>query len=211
MDKSLKIIGVAIFLEKRTTRIPVGELRRIHQCLVFTYDELYFKAKHVIALGPEFPLTERRFESKTLFPSFQDRIPSSHNPAYEEYCHSTGIDPKEKDPFVLLSAIGRRGPSSFVFYPIFERPISTEDVIAFRKTLKLTTREFAYIFEIAHSSFNTLARKKSSGKDLLKRLEIILKFPEVALYLVTVNGGILAPHKLAHATKMLSTKLDNRS
>ncbi|MDP1609159.1 MAG: HipA N-terminal domain-containing protein [Chlamydiales bacterium] len=108
MNKSLKVIGVAIFLKKRTTRILVGELRRVHQVLTFTYDERYFQAKHIIPLGPEFPLTQRQFESKTLFPSFQDRIPSLENPAYKEYCLATGVDPEEKDPFLLLSTIGRK-------------------------------------------------------------------------------------------------------
>jgi hypothetical protein len=158
----------------------------------------------VIPLGPEFPLTQRTFESKTLFPSFDDRIPSRHNPAYEDYCFATGIDPAEKDPFVLLSAIGRRGPSSFVFYPLFDRSISIAEVIAFRKSLNFSTREFAYVFEISQSALNAFERTRSSGKDLLKRLELILKFPAVALYLVTVNGGILSPGKLAHATKTLS-------
>ena len=203
MDDSMKIIGVAVFLEKRMTRIPVGELRRTKKHLVFTYNELYFCAPRVIPIGPEFPLTQRHFESETLFPTFVDRIPSTANPAYEEYCIATGIDPAEKDPFVLLSAIGRKGPSSFVFYPIFERPISVEEVIAFRKELKLTTREFAYIFEISQSSLNALERKRSSGKDLLKRLEVIIKFPKVGLYLMTINGGILSSKKLAYAINIL--------
>ncbi len=204
MDNSLEIIGVAVFLEKRMTRIFVGELLRSGSSLVFTYDELYFRAENVIPLGPEFPLTQRQFISKTLFPSFEDRIPSSQNPAYKEYCLATGIDPEEKDPFTLLSAIGKRGPSSFVFYPIFERSISVEKVIAFRQALKLTTREFAHLFELSQSSINALERKRSSGKDLLKRLEIILKFPDVGFYLVTVNGGILLPEKLAYVMKFLS-------
>lgn len=199
----LKIIGVAVFLEKRMTRVFVGTLRRVNQKLVFTYDEAYFRAKHVIPLGPEFPLTQRQFKSKTLFPSFEDRIPSTQNPAYEEYCLSTGIDPQEKDPLLLLSAIGRRGPSSFVFYPIFERTISIEDVIAFRQFLRLTTREFTHIFEISKSSLNALESKKSSGKDLLKRLELILKFPDIALYFITINGGILSPDKLNQAIQKL--------
>ncbi len=210
MDNALKVIGVVIFLEKRATRVLVGELRRTHRHFIFTYDEFYFQAKHIIPLGPEFPLTQRQFESKTLFPSFQDRIPSSQNPAYEEYCLATGIDPAEKDPFILLSTIGRKGPSSFVFYPIFERLISVGEVIAFRKALKFTTREFAYVFEISQSSLNALERGRSSGKDLLKRLEIIMKFPEAALYLVTVNGGVLAPEKWAHAMKILSNPRDRR-
>lgn len=193
-----KIVGVAVFLEKRKMRIPVGELRRVGQKFVFIYNELYFRAKRVIPLGPEFPLTQQRFESKSLFRSFEDRIPSIHNPAYAEYCLSTGIDPAEKDPLVLLATIGRRGPSSFVFHPIFDRALSAEDVVAFRKRLGLTTREFAYIFEISQSSLNALETKRSPGRDLLRKLEILIRFPDIVRYFVSINGGILMPDKLAN-------------
>jgi DNA-binding XRE family transcriptional regulator len=70
------------------------------------------------------------------------------------------IDPNEKDPFILLSSIAKKGPSSFVFEPLYERDFSILDIINFRKFLKLTTREFAYIFEISQSSINALERKR---------------------------------------------------
>ncbi len=200
-----KIVGVAVFLEKRKARIPAGELRRAGQKFVFTYNELYFKAKQVIPLGPEFPLTQRQFESRSLFPTFEDRIPSNQNPAYEEYCQSTGINPAEKDPLILLSAIGKRGPSSFIFYPIFDRALSAEAAIIFRKRLGLTTREFAYIFEISQSALNALERKRAPGKDLLRRIEILVRFPEVARYFVTMNGGILMQKKLTYLESQLQS------
>ena len=82
--QNLTIVGVDIFLKKRVTRLQVGTLQKIQDEFVFTYDEHYFKAKNVIPLGPEFPLTQRQFTSKTLFPSLEDRIPSRQNPAYRE-------------------------------------------------------------------------------------------------------------------------------
>ncbi|MCB1107049.1 MAG: hypothetical protein KDK76_03020, partial [Chlamydiia bacterium] len=53
--------------------------------------------------------------SKSLFVPFLERIPSKNNPSYPEYCQSVGISVDEENVFVLLSTIGRRGPSSFIF------------------------------------------------------------------------------------------------
>ncbi len=114
-----------------------------------------------------------------------------------------GIDSKEQDPFVLLSTIGRRGPSSFVFSPLFDRNITLEDVIKFRELLGLTTREFANVFEFSQASLNALERGRTSGKDILKRLEILLNFPEVSLDLLFVNSGHLAYKKRINAREKL--------
>src|SRR5688572_13987600 len=108
--QTLKIIGVSIFLKKRKTQRLVGKLYEIDQKLVFTYEDSYFNAQYSIALGPEFPLTQKEFSSDKLFPSFEDRIPSVQNPAYPEYCRAMGIDPKERDPLILLSTVGSKGP-----------------------------------------------------------------------------------------------------
>ena len=201
--RNLKIIGVDIFLEKRRTRLHVGILKRVNAKLVFAYDEHYFKAKNIIPLGPEFPLTQREFSSEKLFPSLEDRIPSLQNPAYNEYCLAMGIDLKERDPLILLSTIGRKGPSSFIFYPVFERKIKTEDVIKFRESLGLTTREFSAIFEFSQSSINALERNRILGSEILKRLEIILNFPNVALDFLRVNGGHLIYEKWIKAANKL--------
>lgn len=189
------IIGVDIFLERRKNRLYVGTLRKENAQYIFTYDDHYLHAKNVIPLGPEFPLTRKVFTSADLFPSLDDRIPSKQNPAYSEYCYAVGIQPDESDPLVLLSTIGKRGPSAFVFEPLFLRSFTFEDVKAFRRALGFTTREFAEIFEISQSSLNALERKRKTGKEILKRLEIIVRFPDVAIYYLTLNGGVLSNEK----------------
>lgn len=204
--RHLKVIGVDIFLEKRKTRLHVGVLEKIHNKLVFTYDEGYFKAKNIIPLGPEFPLTQKQFRSEQLFPSLEDRIPSQQNPAYSEYCQLMGVDPKERDPFILLSTIGKKGPSSFVFSPIFERKILVEDLRKFRKFLGLTTREFATVFEFSQTSLNAFEKGRTSGKDILKRLEILLNFPAVSLDLLFVNSGYLVYEKWNNAVEKLKER-----
>lgn len=209
--QNLKIIGIRIFLERRRTMLPVGILNRRKEKLVFTYDDHYFKAKNVIPLGPEFPLTQKQFVSKRLFPSLEDRIPSLQNPAYPEYCLAMGVDPKERDPLVLLSTIGRKGPSSFIFFPIFERKIAVKDVVIFRKSLGLTTREFAAVFEFSQASLNALERNRILGSEIMKRLEIILNFPAVALYFLFINGGHLIDEKWSKANDRLKAMSQNQN
>ena len=201
--RHLKIIGVDIFLERRKTRLHVGVLNRMNGKLVFTYNDHYFKSKNIIPLGPEFPLTQKQFISDQLFPSLQDRIPSQQNPAYHEYCQLMDVDPKESNPLILLSTIGRKGPSSFVFSPIFERKITIEDLIKFRESLGLTTREFATVFEFSQASLNALENGRTSGKDILKRIEILLNFPAVAIDLLLMNSGYLSHEKWMQAAEKL--------
>src|SRR5690606_29078874 len=112
-----------------------------------SYQHSYLLKKNAIPLGPEFPLTQERFTSRKLFPSFEDRIPSKKNPAYPEYLHQFELDPEESDPIVLLSTIGRRGPSSFVFEPVRADAADRIDLATFRKSLGLTIREFAAVFD----------------------------------------------------------------
>lgn len=205
MEK-LKVIGIDIFLEKRKTRVHVGELRMVENQFVFTYDDNYFAAKNIIPLGPEFPLTQKIFMSNTLFPSLEDRIPSRQNPAYPEYCKMMNIHPDEKDPFILLSTIGRKGPSSFIFSPLYQRSITLTDIIHFRESLGLTTREFARVFEFSQASINALERGRTSGKDLLKRLDLLLIFPEVVLHFLFLNGGYLDNTKWTQAVREIKRK-----
>ena len=204
--RSLKIIGVDVFLEKRKTRLHVGFLSLVHGNFVFSYCKAYFKAKNIIPLGPEFPLTQKKFSSEKLFPSLEDRIPSQQNPAYSEYCAQMGIDPNEQDPMILLSTIGQKGPSSFVFNPIFERTITAKNLIEFRQFLGLTTREFASVFEFSQSSLNAFERQRSPGKDILKRIEILLDFHEVALEFLLLNRGYITHEKWIKAVESIKTK-----
>ena len=207
--KPLKIIGLFIFLKKRKTQRLVGRLYKIDQKFVFTYEDSYFNASNSIALAPEFPLTQKEFSSDKLFPSLEDRIPSVQNPAYPEYCIAMGIDPKERDPLILLSTVGSKGPSSFIFYPIFKRDVHSKDIVEFRNMLGLTTREFASVFEFSQSSLNAIERGRRKGVETLKRLEILLHFPKVALYFLLVNNGCLMHEKWEAACEKLD-KLDQK-
>jgi HipA-like protein len=201
--------SIAVFLEKRITRVLVGMLTYLKEERVFefTYDEGYLYAKKIIPLGPEFPLTQRSFRSKKLFPSLQDRIPSKENPAYPDYCLSMGIAVDETDPIILLGTIGKRGPSSFVFEPAYEPSFSPQDLRNFRQELSLTTREFSLCFDLPRIALINIENGKSPGKEILKRVEIYVQFPEVALFEIQRHGGAINPHKKKQAIKILKTKL----
>ncbi len=208
-QKNPSFQSIAVFLEKRKTRVYVGTLTylKAERVFEFTYDEAYLYAKKIIPLGPEFPLTQRSFRSKNLFPSLQDRIPSKENAAYPDYCRAMGIAVEETNPIILLGTIGKRGPSSFVFEPIYEPSFSSHDLKNFRKELSLTTREFSLCFDLPRIALINIENGKSPGKEILKRVEIYRQFPEAAIFAIERHGGAINPHKKKQAIKALKAKL----
>lgn len=178
---SKKIIGVQVFLERRSNRLYVGLLKRVGNAFHFEYDKNYLKAHGAVRLGPEMPLTRPEYYSESLFVPFLDRIPLRENPAYGDYCSMTGISINETDPFVLLYTIAHRGPSSFIFEPLYEDPFTPEDLLKFRKSLHLSVKDFAGCFEFSPAAVTRVERRQSSGREVLKRAEIYYRFPQVAL------------------------------
>ena len=126
-DIKKKTIAVDVYFEKYTSRQYVGRLTHEKNRFVFCYDDIYLYSDKAMALGPDLPCTEKEHKSKKLFISFEDRIPSKQNPAYKEYCEMTGISPQEKDPLVLVSTIGQKGPSSFIFVPVYDDEFTKKD------------------------------------------------------------------------------------
>lgn len=208
-----KIIAVDVYLEQRKTRVYVGRLekfkRKKQEEYVFNYDDQYLYGKIDLMLGPDIPLIKKTHRSRFLFKSFNDRIPSSKNPSYEEYCKNVGISPKEKNQLILLATIGRRGPSSFVFEPVYQDDYLVEDVKAFREELGLSLRDFASVFDFSAKTIQSIETGKVTGKDSLKRIALYSKFPEVALYEVIKNGAALHDNKRSAVVKILKTKIKN--
>ena len=133
-----------------------------------------------IPLGPEVPLTKLTHSAKSMFLSLLDRIPSRDNPAYPEYCKTAGIEVDEENELILLSTIGRRGPSSFIFEPVIEE--LSFDLRAFRNELELSIRDFATAFGISFATVQRIESGKVSGREVLKRVELYKRFPEAALF-----------------------------
>jgi len=182
-----KITAIDVYAEFGKSRILVGRLNKIKDKFQFTYNRKYLMSKKKLSLGPEFPMTKMRFYSDSLFNSFKDRIPSKENPAYSEYCEKFGISYDESNELVLLATIGSRGPSSFVFEPVFDFEFTAVDLAAFRKKLKLSIRDFAILFDFSYATVNKIENGKMSGRDILKRVEIYALFKEAALFEIERN------------------------
>lgn len=205
-----KIIAISVYLQKRKTREYVGKLEKKGKKFVFSYDNNYLYKGSAISLGPDLPVGKTEFIAGFLWESFLDRLPSKQNPAYPEYCAMVGISPSEKDPLVLLSTLGQKGPSSFIFTPIYQEDFHTEDLVKFRKKLQLSYREFSELFDFAPSTINKIEKNKGSGKDAMKRLEIYYLFPEVALYEVRKNGGKISDEKREYVEKILKGTIERK-
>ncbi|HXF29749.1 MAG TPA: HipA N-terminal domain-containing protein [Chlamydiales bacterium] len=194
------IIGIQVFLELKSSRIFVGTLKKIQDkskkdSFYFEYHQNYLKHRQAIALGPEMPLTRRTFHSDSLFIPFVERIPSRDNPAYGEYCQATGISLNEADPFIVLSTIAHRGPSSFIFEPLYDDTFTSEDFIRFRKTLNLSVKEFATLFGFSTAAVTRTELMQSSGREVLKRAALYARYPKIVLDLLKEHGGFLHSRK----------------
>ncbi|HQS84387.1 MAG TPA: HipA N-terminal domain-containing protein [Alphaproteobacteria bacterium] len=191
-----EIVAIDVFLEYFETRSYVGRLEKKDNEFYFSYQSSYLKEKSIISLGPEFPLTQKDFFSKELFKSLEDRIPDPDNPAYPSYCKEFGIPITLKNPLILLATIGRRGPSSFIFEPVYAKEFTFEHFEAFRKQLGLSLKDISLLFDVSLSSLNKIISKNSSGKDVLKRLEIYYLFKDVLKFQIQQNGKYLHSDKL---------------
>lgn len=188
-------MGVDVFLERFQTRLYVGKLEKKEENFCFTYDHSYLKAKNVFPLGPEFPLTQVEFLSKNLFPSFADRLPDPENPSYTDYCAAAGITASVSDPLILLATIGKRGPSSFIFEPIYKESFTYEDCEKFREQLGLSMQDFAHLFDVSLSVLQKIKAGETSGHEVLKRLEQYINFPESLDFQIKRNAKWLHSKK----------------
>lgn len=182
-----------IFHESRKRRIFVGELQYDSKKdrYVLLYDERYTHLKNAIALGPTLRLLQLRHYSQKgkMFPIFLDRIPNRLNPAYPDYCKSQNILVNEKNPIVLLGSIGRRGPSTFVFEPVYFSEFTVAAITQFRKQYGITQHDFATAFDLSLVTLQRIESNASVDANTLKRIEILLSFPEVALWQLKQTGG----------------------
>ncbi len=200
--------AIDVYLERRKTRAYAGRLSRIGKRFVFEYSEKYRLSLNPLAFGPDLPLHKKQFSSPRLFPSFADRIPMRQNPAYGDYCREAGISPAETDPMILLAALGRRAPSSFILEPVWEKPLfSGGDLKRFRARLKLSIREFADVFEISPSAVHRIESGKTSGRRALRQIEPYAKSPKAALQKMRQTGFKINEAKRLAAESALRSKL----
>lgn len=181
-----------IFHERRKRKFFVGELiyNEKKNQYELIYDQNYANSKRAIQLGPKLDLFKARHVSAKgeMFPSLVDRIPSRFNPAYRDYCESQGISIDEKNPIVLLGSIGKRGPSSFIFEPVYKTEFSVSNVIKLREELKISQHDLALAFDFSEATLQKIETQKSHDPNILKRLQIYFEFPEVALWQLKQTG-----------------------
>lgn len=184
-----------VFHEGRKRRVFVGELiyEKEKNKYEFIYDKKYTRSKNAIPLGPELDLFKLKHQSEKnkLFPSLLDRIPERSNPAYKDYCQSQGISSNEKNPIILLGTIGKRGPSSFIFELIYQDIFNPTEIIKLRKQLSITQHDLAQAFDLKKSTLQRIESGKSKEFNTLKRIQILVRFPEVALWQLKQTGGSL--------------------
>tara|TARA_B100000989_G_scaffold298413_2_gene287659 strand:+ start:43147 stop:43797 length:651 start_codon:yes stop_codon:yes gene_type:complete len=184
-----------IYHEGRKRRMFVGEL--VHDVkknkFIFTYDENYVNSPTAIPIGREFNLFDLRHESKTgkLFPSMLDRIPDKQNPAYVDYCEMTGISPDETNYIVLLGSIGRRGPSTFIYEPVWKNNFTPAMITELRTELDITQNDLAIAFDISKPTLQRVEAGQSHDPNTLKRIQIMLEFPDAALWQLKLSSAKL--------------------
>jgi DNA-binding XRE family transcriptional regulator len=195
MDSTLKLDEHRLFVyhEGRKRRIFVGELIYIKQKdhYEFIYDKHYVQSKHAIAVGADLDLFQMRHQSPKgkLFASFKDRIPLKENPAYVDYCKAQGISPEEKNLIILLGFIGKRGPSTFVFEPVYQTKFTRHDISQLRQQLHITQYDFALALDIPKLTLQKIEAGTSTDRNTLKRLQIYFEFPDVALWQLKQTGS----------------------
>jgi HipA-like protein len=195
-----------VYFETKKGRTFVGTLKREDDQYFFEYDEKYFYSENPIQVGPGLSLEKRKHHSKELFDIFLDRIPIRKNAAYEDYCKQVGIDFDESDKMILLATLGAKGPSSFVIEKEVISNFTRENLKEFRSDLDLSMREFSELFDISVSSVQKIENKHVSGKEVLKRIEIYSKFPDVAMFEVERNKKGVHSDCFYNTMKMLKLR-----
>jgi len=183
-----------VFAESRKRRQFVGTLTwdNVKNWFEFRYDPKYARSKKAIPLGKELDLFKKSHVCRgKLFPSFADRIPPRNNPAYEDYCRAQGISLDETNPIVLLVSIGRKGPSTFIFEPVIKDDFDVEEIRKFRLAADLSINDMALAFDLNPPTLQRIETKKAIDASTIRRIQIYLTFPKVAMWQVERNMGKL--------------------
>jgi DNA-binding XRE family transcriptional regulator len=200
-----------IFHEGRKRRILLGELiyDKEKDRYELIYNKNYARSKNAIPISPDLDLFKLHHQSEKgkLFPSFIDRIPDKANPAYNDYCKAQGISPDEKNPIILLGSIGKRGPSSFIFEPVYYSEFDSTDIIKLREQLQITQHDLAKALDISKTTLQRIEAGVSRDLNTLKYIQILLKFPEVALWQLKQTGNRVHKDVLTKLTKYFESKL----
>lgn len=197
---------INIWSQLKSKRVFVGTLLQKEGSYFFEYDQRYRLLRNAIPLGPELPLLKKCFSSKTMFSIFMDRIPSKENPSYADYCRQWGLSPNEKDVFVLLTTIGRRGPSTFVFEPGVEERYGIDEIKKFREKLTLNQRDFSSLFGLNQATFARLETGKTENALILDYIKLCEQVPQALKWLVEKRGQYIHDEKRVYIQQLTERK-----
>lgn len=212
MNSKLKLDDARLYIfHEGRRRMFVGELTyNKDKCQYkLTYDKNYAHSKNAIPIGPELDLfkTSHLSAKGELFPSLNDRIPSKLNPAYKDYCKSQGISVNEKNPIILLGFIGKRGPSSFVFEPVYRNEFTINDILHFREKLQISQYDLAIALGLSEVTLQRIETGRSQDDNTLTRIQIYFEFPDVALWQLKQTGNRVRSDVLAKLVNYFEKEL----
>lgn len=156
--------SLEVYCELRSTRVNVGRLARTKNGYDFTYSISWLEFAGSFEIGPDLPLSRATLNFKKIPQSFASRIPPRTSSNYVRYCEERGISPNENNDFVLLTTIGHKGPSSFVFEEDFastDREITRIRLSSLRENFSV--RAIATLFNISKGSLQKILDDQISG------------------------------------------------
>lgn len=190
-----------VFHESTKRRVFVGRLSHDvnKDQYQFVYDKSYVRSRSAIPIGAELDIFDQVHISKKgeLFPSLLDRIPDKDNPAYKDYCEAEGVSPEEDNLIILLGTIGKRGPSSFVFEPVYINSFDAADIKNIRRELGFTQHDFSAALGISMITLQRIESGVSKDINTLRHIQLFFTYPEVAEWQLKQTGGCIHVKALA--------------
>lgn len=156
--------AIEIYCEIRKRRIKVGRLTKDVDSYLFEYADKWLKFESAFDIGPDLPMSRKKYKFNSLPESFASRIPPRSSANYARYCAERGISTDERNEMVLLATIAHKGPSSFVFEKSFE--LQDSDLTRDRLTLlknQFPIRTIATLFNISTGSLQKILAGEMRG------------------------------------------------
>ena len=204
LSVNIPLPKVIVFTQTNKKRVLVGTLWKEKRKFHFQYNIDYLRNPSSIPLGPDLPLTPKLLTHTFFFESLKDRIPSNKNPAYKDYCSQWGISENEENPLILITTIGNRGPSSFIFRFLPSKDFKSIDLKNFRNSLKLTLDDFALFVDSLSTTIYRTESNKIQSKLLLNLCELLSKSPEALEIQLTKRGMYLHDDKIQNIKNYIS-------
>jgi DNA-binding XRE family transcriptional regulator len=129
------------------------------------------------------------------------------NPAYEDYCFAQNISVNERNPIILLGSIGKKGPSSFIFEPVYDNPFTSVDIVKIREILDISQHDLAKAFGLSEITVKKIESRKSQDATTLKLIQMFFTFPECGLWQLKQTGSRVHSAALLKLTKYFQNEL----